>query len=70
MDDANNRMLITTAKGVMHSINLTDTSLNPDLPAGPSGGSWSRLILQLMETCSHLVNRAYSRSIPLVAVGH
>jgi len=42
MDDSNNRMLITTAKGVMHSINLTDTSLNPDLPAEPSGGAWSQ----------------------------
>ena len=42
MDDSNNRMLITTAKGVMHSINLTDTSLNPDLPAEPSAGAWSK----------------------------
>ena len=42
MDDSNNRMLITTAKGVMHSINLTDTSPNPDLPAEPSGGAWSQ----------------------------
>ena len=42
MDDSNNRMLITTIKGVMHSVNLTDTSLNPDLPAEPSGGEWSQ----------------------------
>ena len=42
MDDSNNRMLITTIKGVMHSVNLTDTSLNPDLPAEPSGGAWSQ----------------------------
>ena len=42
MDDSNNRMLITTVKGVMHSINLTDTSLNPNLPAEPSGGAWSQ----------------------------
>ena len=42
MDDTNNRMLITTAEGLMHSVNLTDTSLNPDLPAEPSGGVWSK----------------------------
>ena len=41
MDSANNRMLITTDQGYIHSIDLTDTSWNPDLPAEPSGGEWS-----------------------------
>ena len=42
MDVANNRMLITTATGILHSVDLDDTSWNPDLPVEPSGGSWSQ----------------------------
>jgi len=40
VDLPNNRMLITTDQGFMHSINLTSTASNPDLPAEPSGGEW------------------------------
>ena len=41
MDTQNNRMLVTTDQGFIHSIDLLDTSWNPDLPAEPSGGEWS-----------------------------
>ena len=41
IDSANNRMLVTTDQGLIHSIDLTDTSWNPDLPVEPSGGEWS-----------------------------
>jgi len=43
MDVANNRMLITTATGILHSVDLGDTSWNPDLPVEPSGGAWSQV---------------------------
>ena len=43
MDVANNQMLITTASGALHSVNLDDTSWNPDLPVEPSGGAWSKV---------------------------
>ena len=41
MDTQNNRMLVTTDQGFIHSIDLLDTSWNPDLPTEPSGGEWS-----------------------------
>ena len=40
MDVSNNRMLITTESGDLLSVDLDDTSWNPDLPAEPSGGAW------------------------------
>ena len=43
MDVANNRMLITTATGILHSVDLDDTGWNPDLPVEPSGGAWSQV---------------------------
>ncbi|MBT4066193.1 MAG: hypothetical protein HOE76_03140 [Euryarchaeota archaeon] len=42
MDVANNQMLVTTATGVLLSVNLADTSWNADLPMEPSGGAWSQ----------------------------
>jgi len=41
MDTQNNRMLVTTDQGFIHSIDLLDTSWNPDLPVEPSGGEWT-----------------------------
>jgi len=43
MDVANNRMLVTTFAGDLLSVNLDDTSWNPDLPVEPSGGAWSQV---------------------------
>ena len=43
MDTANNRMLVTTSSGELHSVNLDDTSWNTDLPAEPSGGAWNQV---------------------------
>ena len=42
MDQANGRMLITTASGTIHSVDLDDTSWNPDLPVEPSGSVWTQ----------------------------
>ena len=41
MDISNSLMLVTTDQGYIHSLNLSDTSWGPDLPAEPSGGEWS-----------------------------
>ena len=43
IDVSNNRMLITTDIGDLFSVNLDDTSWNPDMPAEPSGGAWSQV---------------------------
>ena len=45
IDISNNRMLITTEFGKLLSVDLDDTSWNPDLPAEPSGrdNSWSQV---------------------------
>ena len=43
MDVSNNRMLVTTATGNLHSVNLDDTSWNSDLPVEPSGGALSKV---------------------------
>ena len=43
MDVTNDRMLITTATGILHSVDLSDTSWNADLPVEPSGGAWSQV---------------------------
>jgi len=42
LDIANNRMLVTTGEGKILSVDLDDTSWNPELPVEPSGQEWSQ----------------------------
>ncbi len=43
LDVSNNRILMTTQYGDLLSVNLTDTSWNPDLPAEPSGSGFNQI---------------------------
>ena len=59
LDIANNRMLITTVAGKILSVDLDDTSWNPELPVEPSGQEWSQAHVSSNGIYSLSVNKGF-----------